>query len=152
MYEKRWKLEESDKAHKIVKQRFLNWRLNSGLLRVRKEVVPAHFLPYSTLKGEYSRGKIEYSVGDVHHMNRDEVRFITLEHYNTLSDTAYENVTKLIFCPPPFSKEIELRAKLGITPYDLSVILVVDEIPDKKIEILCQSKTYSDVKEVLIEL
>jgi len=152
MYEKRWKLEEEEKPHKIIKQRFLNWRLNSGLLRVRKEVVPAHFLPYSTLKSAYSRGKIEYSVGDVHHMNRDEVRFITLAHYNALAETAYQNVTELVFSPPAFSEEVALRAKLGTTPYDLSVILVVDEIPDKKIEILCQSKTYSDVKEVLIEL
>ena len=152
MYEKRWKLEEEEKPHKIVKQRFLNWRLNSGLLRVRKEVVPAHFLPYSTLKSAYSRGKIEYSVGDVHHMNRDEVRFITLAHFNALAETAYQNVTELVFSPPTFSEEVALRAKLGTTPYDLSVILVVDEIPDKKIEILCQSKTYSDVKEVLIEL
>lgn len=152
MYERRWNLEESDKPHKIVKQRFLNWRLLSGLLRVRKEVVPAHFLPYSTLKGEYTRGKIEYQVGDVHHMNRDEVRFITLAYYNTLAGTNYMNVTELIFNPPTFNKEVELRGKLGITPYDLSVILVVDEMPANKIEILCQSKTYSDVKEVLIEL
>jgi len=152
MYQKRWKLEESDIPHKIVKQRFLNWRLNSGLLRVRKEVIPAHFLPYSTLKGEYSRGKIEYSVGNVHHMNRDEVRFIDLAYYNTLAETSYANVTELIFSPPTFEKEVALRSKLGITPYDLSVILVVDEIPDKKIEILCNTKTYSDVKEVLIEL
>jgi len=152
MYEKRWKLEEAEKSHKIVKQRFLNWRLTSGLLRVRKEVTPAHFLPYSTLKGEYSRGKIEYTVGDVHHMNRDEVRFITLESYNTLAETNYASVTELIFSPPAFNLEVALRAKLGVTPYDLSVILVVDEIPNKKIEILCQSKTYSDVKEVLLEL
>jgi len=34
----------------------------------------------------------------------------------------------------------------------LSVILVVDEIPSKKIEILCESKTYTDVKEVLVNL
>jgi len=152
MYEKRWKLEEAEKAHKIVKQRFLNWRLESGLLRVRKEVVPAHFLPYSTLKGQYSRGKIEYAVGDVYHMNRDEVRFITLDTYNKLAKTNYKNVTELIFSSPTFSEEIKLRAKLGVTPYDLSIILVVEEIPTKKIEILCQSKTYSDVKEVLIEL
>ena len=152
MYEKRWKLEEKNIAHKIVKQRFLNWRLHSGLLRVRKEVVPAHFLPYSTIKGEYSRGKIEYSVGDVHHMNRDEIRFITLSYYNALASTDYKTVTELLYSPPAFAKEVELRAKLGVTPYDLSVILVVDVIPDKKIEILCNSKTYSDVKEVLVEL
>lgn len=152
MYEKRWELEETDKAHKIVKQRFLNWRLLWGLLRVRKEVVPAHFLPYSTLKGEYTRGKIEYTIGEVHHMNRDEVCFITLSYYNALAGTDYTNVTELIFAPPSFDKELELRAKLGVSSYDLSTILVVDEIPGNKIEILSQSKTYSDVKEVLIEL
>ena len=152
MYEKRWRMEEADIPHKIIKQRFLNWRLTSGLLRVRKKVVPAHFLPYSTLKGEYSRGKIEYNIGEIHHMNRDEVRFITLAHYNAVAETNYETITELIYNPPLFSSEVELRAKLGVTPYDISIILVVEEIPTNKIEILCQSKTYSDVKEVLIEL
>ena len=152
MYEKRWQMEEKNIPHKIIKQRFLNWRLSSGLLRVRKKVVPAHFLPYSTLKGEYSRGKIEYSIADVHHMNRDEIRFITLVHYNQITGTEYASVTELIYSPPLFSVEVELRAKLGVTPYDISIILVVEEIPENKIEILCQSKTYSDVKEVLIEL
>ncbi|HSR74418.1 MAG TPA: epoxyqueuosine reductase QueH [Sulfurovum sp.] len=152
MYEKRWQLEEENIPHKIIKQRFLNWRLSMGLLRVRKEVVPAHFLPYSTLRGEYTRGKIEYSIGDVHYMSRDEVRFITLDTYNSLAGTDYQTVTELIYAPPAFSKEVEVRSKLGVTPYDLSVILVTEEIPDNKIEILCQAKTYSDVKEVLIEV
>ena len=152
MYEKRWLLEEENIPHKIIKQRFLNWRLTMGLLRVRKEVVPAHFLPYSTIKGEYTRGKIEYNIGEVYHMNRDEVRFITLKHYNDLVDTDYQTVTELIYSPPAFSKEVELRSKLGVTPYDLSMILVVEEIPRNKIEIICQSKTYSDVKEVLITI
>lgn len=150
MYEKRWQMEEKHMPHKIIKQRFLNWRLSSGLLRVRKEVVPAHFLPYSTLKGEYTRGKIEYKIGEVHHMNRDEVRFITLAHYNELANSDYQTVTELIYNPPAFSQELTLRAKLGVTPYDISIILVVEEIPINKIEILCQSKTYSDVKEVLM--
>ncbi|HIP27740.1 MAG TPA: epoxyqueuosine reductase QueH, partial [Sulfurovum sp.] len=152
MYEKRWKMEEDAIPHKIVKQRFLNWRLSSGLLRVRNVVVPAHFLPYSTLRGSYSRGKIEYTVNDVHHMSRDEVRFITLSHYNDLAHTSYATVIQLIYAPPTFEVELALRAKLGITPYDLSVILVVDEIPSKKIEILCESKTYTDVKEVLVNI
>ncbi|WP_295419118.1 epoxyqueuosine reductase QueH [Sulfurovum sp.] len=152
MYEKRWKLEEENRPYKIVKQRFLNWRLSMGLLRIRKEVVPAHFLPYSTLKGEYTRGKIDYTVSNMHHMNRDEVKFISLDEYNRLARTDYKTVTALIFDPPAFEKEIELRAGLGMAPYDLSAILVVDEIPSNKIEILLQSKTYSDVKEVLIEL
>jgi hypothetical protein len=152
MYEKRWKLEEENIPHKISKQRFLNWRLILGLLRVRKEVVPAHFLPYSTLKNKYTRGKIEYRIGNIHHMNRDEVRFITRSYYNEAADTNYRTVIDLIYDPPTFEKELEIRAKLGVTPYDISIILVVEDIPANKIEILCESKTYSDVKEVLIEL
>ncbi len=152
MYERRWEMEEKNIPYKIIKQRFLNWRLSMGLLRVQKEVIPVHFLPYSTLKGEYTRGKIEYHIGEVHHMNRDEVRFITLQHYNTLANTQYNTVTELIYSPPAFKKELKLREKLGVTPYDISIILVVEEIPINKIEILCQSKIYSDVKEVLIEI
>ena len=152
MYEKRLVLEERNRPYKIIKQRFLNWRLNMGLLRIRKEVIPAHFLPYSTLKSKYTRGKIDYHTGMVHHMNRDEVKFITLETYNTLMEADFATVKELIFNPPLFDKEVGLRAKLGITAYDLSTILVVEEIPTNKIEILLEGKTYSDVKEVLIEL
>ena len=152
MYEKRWKLEEAGKPYKIIKQRFLNWRITIAWLKVRKVVTPAHFLPYSSIKNEYSRGKVEYNIDEVHYMNRDEVRFITLSTYNSLANTHYKNVTELIFSPPSFADEVALRAKLGVTPYDLSVIMVVDEIPTKKIELRCQSRTFSDVKEVLIEL
>jgi hypothetical protein len=152
MYEKRWELEEAERPYKIIKQRFLNWRMTMGLLRVRNETLPAHFLPYSTLKGEYTRGKIEYIIDKVHYMNRDEVRFITLECYNELANSNYKTIKELIYSPPVFYKEVELRTKLGITPYDLAAILVVEEIPTNKIEIICQSKVYSDVKELLIEL
>ena len=150
LYEKRLELEENNIPYKIVKQRFLNWRITIALLRVKKEVIPTHFLPYSTIKSEYSRGKIDYSTDAVHHMNRDEVKFITLQTYNSLCKTDYKNIKDIIFNPPSFNKEVELRLKLNVTAYDLSAILVVQEIPKNKIEILLQSKIYSDVKEVLI--
>jgi len=85
-------------------------------------------------------------------MNRDEVKFITLETYNRLADSRYSTVTELIFSPPPFEKELEIRTALGMSPYDLSAILVVEEIPSNKIEILCQSEVYSDVREVLLPI
>jgi len=85
-------------------------------------------------------------------MNRDEVKFITLKTYNSLMQSNYVNITDLIFNPPLFEKEVKLREKLGIGMYDLSAVIVVEEIPVNKIEILLQEKTYPDVKEVLIEL
>jgi len=152
MYEERWRLEEQNIPYKIVKQRFLNWRLLSGLLRVRKKVVPSHFLPYSTMKGSYTRGKIEYSIGEIYHMNRDEVRFISLKSYNKLANTSYKNVKALMYNPPSFECELEVRNKLSLDSYTLGIVIVVDDIPNNKIEILCESKTYSDVKELLIRL
>jgi len=152
LYEKRLTLEDEGKPYRIVKQRFLNWRLTMALLRVRKEVIPAHFLPYSTLKSEYTRGKIDYTTAELHHMNRDEVKFITLETYNLLSGGDHDTVTDLIFHPPAFETELEVRSRLGLEAYDLSTVVVVEKIPTNKIEILLQSKTFSDVKEVLIAL
>ncbi len=150
LYEKRGEYEERGIGYKIVKQRFLNWRLLRGTLKVNKQVVPAHFLPYSTLKKEYSRGRVEYHIGPLHYMNRDEVCFISLEAYNHFCNTAYENVTELIFSPPPFESELQLRSILVPDPYSLSAILVVERVPEKKIEILCQSKVYSDIKEIVV--
>jgi len=151
LYEKRWELEENEIEHKIVKQRFLNWRQMHGLLRVKKETVPAHFLPLSTLKSEYTRGKVDNQVGELYYMNRDEVKFVTLESYNLHAQQNYQSVQELIFSPPTFEEELKIRFKLMNNPYDLSCLIVVEEIPTKKLEILYKSHIYEDVKEVLIE-
>ncbi|MCK5853951.1 MAG: diacylglucosamine hydrolase like protein, partial [Sulfurovaceae bacterium] len=136
-------------SYKIVKERFLNWRQTFGHLKVKKETVPAHFLPYSTLKKNYSRGKIEYNIDNLYYMNRDEVKFITLEHYNRLTKSSYKNIIELIFNAPALETEIKLRQKLISNPFDLSSILVVAQIPTQKIEIVNISYIYEDVKEVL---
>ncbi len=152
LYHHRLKQEEQNRPYKIVKQRFLNWRLGLGYLKVRKESIGVHFLPYSSMRGGYSRGKIEYSIEDIHYLNRDEVKFITLKHYNTLANTNYLNIKELIYHPPKFEKEVEIRELITKAIYDLSAILIVEEIPTTKVEIVCQSKIYSDVRELFINI
>ncbi len=152
LYEKRWEYEEQNISYKIIKQRFLNWRLLRALLKVQGQIIPTHFLPYSTLKKDYSRGKITYKIDQIHYMNRDEVRFVSLKRYNELCHTDYDSVLALIFSPPSFANELQVRHLLESNLFSLSAILIVDEIPTKKIEILCQSKVYSDVQEILIKL
>ncbi len=152
LYKKRLQLEKRDISYKISKERFLNWRILYGWLKVKKEIVPVHFIPYSTLKKEYTRGKIEYVTDGLYHMSRDEVKFISLEYYNQLSGSRYTTVRELIMRPPDFDTELLIRQKLIRSPYDLSTILVVDTIPNSKIEIYLKSKTYSDTIEKLIEL
>ena len=149
LYERRWKIEEEGISYKIVKQRFLNWRLHSGVLWVKKEVIPAHFLPYSTLKSGYTRGRVTYSYDGIAVMNRDEVKFITLTCYNQHMQQEYQNIKSLIFHPPMFEKEVALRSMLGFGAYDLCTIVVVEAIPQGKVEISLQSMTYLDVQEEL---
>jgi len=150
LYEKRWELEEQGIAYRIVKQRFLNWRLKFATLKVRKVPVAAHILPYSTLRGTYTRGKVEYATGVLHHMSRDEVKFVTLNDYNNLLGTDYTDMMQLIFAPPPFEQEAALRSILGLDAYDLSSIIIVETVPENKIELMLDAETYSDVKEVLL--
>jgi predicted adenine nucleotide alpha hydrolase (AANH) superfamily ATPase len=152
LYKKRVEFEERKIEYKIVKERFLNWRIEFGQLKIKKETITSHFLPYSTLKGEYSRGRVEYSIENLYYMNRNEIKFITLKRYNTLADRKYNSVEDLIFNPPPFEVELKVRRELIANPYDLSAILVVKEIPSKKVEILLRSHIYEDVKEMLTPL
>lgn len=152
LYEKRLDMESRGLSYRIIKERFLNWRLMAAWLKVRGTVLPAHFLPYSTLKKSYTRGRIEYTIGDLHYMSRDEVKFLSLATYNTLAKTQYESVTSLLYCPPSFESELRIRNALVSFPYDTSAIIVVEEIPQNKIEVYLESKTYDDVQERLIPL
>ncbi|NKQ40692.1 MAG: epoxyqueuosine reductase QueH [Sulfurovum sp.] len=152
IYEQRMKLEKECIPYKIIKERFLNWRLISGWVKIRKEIIPAHFLPYSTLKKEYSRGRIEYTINNLHHMSRDEIKFISLDYYNKLTNNTYKNTRDLIFNPPSFDKESTLRGSLMQMPYNLSVIVVIDVIPETKIELFLKTETYNDMIEKLIPL
>jgi predicted adenine nucleotide alpha hydrolase (AANH) superfamily ATPase len=152
LYEERIRLEEEQKPYRIVKERFLNWRLLAGWVKVRKRVIPSHFLPYSTLKKGYSRGRIEYAIGALQHMSRDEVKFITLQDYNQIAGTTYTTVTALLYNPPPYDQELAIRAKLLPTAYDMSALIVVEETPQNKIEIFLETETYEDVQERLVLL
>ncbi len=150
LYEKRIELEDKGIAYNIVKERFLNWRLLYALLRVKGKVVPSHILPYSTLKREYTRGRIENTISKVSFMNRDEVKFISLNSYNNISKQNYSNVKELIFNPPSFDEELNIRQKLSRNPYDISTIIVVDTIPKNRIELILKSHIFEDVREKLL--
>jgi len=149
LYEERLILEEKGVEYRITKERFLNWRVTFALLKEKNRVVTSHILPYSVIKGEFTRGRVEYEVEGVFYMNRDEVKFISLDFYNQLLNANYTSVKMLLFSPPPFEEEVTLRQKMGLKPYDISTVIVVDEIPKGKITLQLKSHIYEDVQEVL---
>ena len=147
LYQQRNLLKDCD----IVKQRFLNYRLLSGKVTISKKVVPSYFLCYSTLKNNKTQGRVEKTIDNIAYLNRDEVKIITLEYFNTLANSNYKNIMELIYNPLKFDKELKIREILTLNNfYDLSTILVLDEVPNSKIEIISNAKVFEDVKEVIL--
>lgn len=152
LYHLRNALEESGTPYRIVKERFLNYRLIRSSLKVGDSVVPSYPLFYSTISRDQTQGKIEFSIGNQHFLYREEVRFITIETFNTLTASSYKDTKELMFTAPSVETEIALRAQLTGSPFNTSAIIVVDDIPTEKITLVLETKTYEDTKEQLVTL
>jgi len=150
LYEQRVKLEEQKIDYEIVKSRILNWRLLFGKVTHKKNTIASHILPMSVIKNSYSRGKIEKKINDIYYFSRDEIKFITLKKYNQISGLNYKNIEELIKNPPKFSEELEIRYKLTNSYFDLSAIIVLEELDNRKYEIYIESKIYEDVQDKLL--
>lgn len=151
MYEKRMRLDDEGEHYRIVKQKFLNYRqFSCRLVKGKTQSVPAYALHYSTLPRKRANGKVEFEQHGIHYFNRDDIRFITLEWFNQKMETAYDNVTALLFNPPSFEEELDLRQQLCETPFDLTPIIVIDKVPEGKHTLFLDAKIYEDTKERLI--
>ena len=152
LYQLRNELEESNTPYRILKERFLNYRLIRSSLKVGDSVVPSYPLFYSTISRPQTQGTIELLIGDQHFLNRDEVRFITITTFNTLCATHYRSTQELMFNPLSLDDELFLRSQLMKTPFSTSAIIIVDTIPIGKLTLVLETKTYEDTKERLITL
>jgi epoxyqueuosine reductase len=152
LYTRRNELEDAGTPYRIVKERFLNYRLLSSYLKVGSEVVPSYPLFYSTISRTQTQGHIEFSIGNQHFLNREEVRFITLETFNALTGSHYDTTQELMFDTCSLGTEISVRARLTGCPFNTSAIIVVDSIPTEKVTLLLETKTYDDTKEQLITI
>ena len=153
LYEQRNELEDAGKSYKIIKHKFLNYREFSCKLTEGKHTnIPAYALSYSTLPRKKAQGRVEFTIGMLHYLNREEIKLLSRADFNTLLGTHYNSVTQIIFNPPTFEQELALRSQLLGTLYDLTPIIVVENISDKKLTLELHTTTYEDVKEKLIVL
>ena len=150
LYKYRNELVQKNFNFKIIKERFLNYRIISGKTKVNKQIVPSYFLAYSMLKNNKSNGRIEYSIQNIAYLNRNEVKIIDLNYFNFLSNSCYKNINELCYSPLKFENEIILRNKILKSNYDLSCVLVLNEIPNSKVEIYLDSKVYDDVRSKIV--
>lgn len=150
LYQKRNDYEDLQKKYKIIKQRFLNYRLLSGKVKIAKKIVPSYIMCYSTINRNNTNGRIEYTKDGINYLNRDEVKIIDITTFNLFANSSYKNVKELMYNSLDFYKELEIRNMILKNPYDLSALIVIDEIIDDKYEIEINSITYEDTKEELI--
>ncbi len=150
IYQKRDELEEKNIPYKIIKQRFLNYRLLSGTTKINKKVVASYFLCYSTLNRKRMNGRIEYEKDEIAYLNRDEVKVLSIDIFNEIGNSSYKSVKALMFNPPTFESELNIRNKITKNPYGLSAIIIVDKVIDGKYEIELDAQIYEDVKEEIV--
>jgi hypothetical protein len=152
LYAKRDLYNTYNKKYKIIKQKFMNYRLLSGKVLVNKQNVFSHFLPYSSINNKKVSGKIEYTINNTHYLNKNEVKIIDIDTYNKYTKSNYKNIQELIYNPLPFKVENDFKSKLLNNSFDISCVVVLDNIPTTKIEIFLDSKLYEDIKEDIILL
>jgi len=151
MYTKRNELEDNNVEYKIIKQKFLNYRqFNFKVTEGKRTSLPAYALSYSTLPRKRAQGRIEYEDKSIHYFNREEIKFITLEQFNSVAQTQYKNINELIFNPLTFDEEFKIRNTISDSNYDLTPIIIVEKISDKKLTIELDAKAYEDTREKLI--
>ena len=150
LYQRRMDYEDENTPYVLRREKFLNYRQYNVKVSIAKKAVDAHALIYSTLPRKKANGRIEEEVNGLHFMNREEVKFITLESFNDLSSSSFSCVKEMIFNPLSAEREQEVRQKLCNSPYDLSPIFVLDEVLEGKIDIYLDAKTYEDNKEYLL--
>ncbi|MBU1659109.1 epoxyqueuosine reductase QueH [bacterium] len=151
MYTRRMDLEEKNKEYKIIKEKFLNYRqMYFKVTQGKNTIIPAYALSYSVLSRKKAQGKIEFEISNLHYFNREEIKFITLKYFNSACGYNYQNINALIFNPPSYEEELKLRNTLACGSYDLTPIIVVENISNEKLSIELDAKTYEDVREKLI--
>ena len=151
LYTQRVELEERGVKYHILKERFLNYRLLRGFVRVEKEVVPSYISGYSLLRRDFAKARVEFVHEGVGYANRDEIRVVTLKKLNSLVKTPFSDMKELYFKGLDFECEMRVRRALGFGEYDLSPLIVLDKIPSK-FEVYIFAKTYKDTKEKLIRM
>ncbi len=151
LYTKRIDLEDRGVKYKIIREKFLNYRLLRGFVKTGGEVISSYFLPYSTTKRKLVKAKVLYQIENSYFLNREEIIFISLETFNLLASKDYKTIEDLYFNPISFEEEIKIRSTIVKTAFSLSPIIILTNIDiSAKYQIYCDSTSYKDVRESLV--
>ncbi len=149
LYKRVRKCEKKGKEFFLRRESFLNYRLLSGKVSCEDKILPSYIFFYSFLKRGFTKGKIEKIENNIGYFNRENIILLDLKTYNDLAKTEFKSAKEMIFKAPKLKNDMKLRKKLDRSFYSLSPIIVLDFLPQNKLEISINSHIYQDVREVL---
>ncbi len=151
LYKKRNQLEKRGGKYKIIKDKILNYRLLRAYISHKNEVLPSYFLNYSLIKREFEKIKIESKIEDIYCANKEGIKLIRLSTFNKLLNSNYKNIKDIIYNPPLYEDEINLRIKIIGNLYSLSPIIVVKDIEENSnYKLYLNAQVYEETREYLV--
>ncbi|EAH4795589.1 TPA: epoxyqueuosine reductase QueH [Campylobacter coli] len=154
LYKKVNLLEKKGIKFEIIRQKFLNYRLLSALIKLDKKAVKSHILFYSHFKNHYTRFSLdeknlnENLKNGIYKSTKDEISFIEFWRFNSYFKNKWKNFEDFLKYPLKIEEEIKWRNK-HFGAYDLSPVIVLEKILPTRYEIVAKSEIYYDVKEVI---
>lgn len=144
--------EEKKISFKLVREKFLNYRLLRAWVKNKdEEIVPSYVLFYSCVKKEKCKGSIDNVANEKAFFTKEEIVFVSLCEFNTMMQTSFTSVKQMVLNPPKIETEIDFRVKLLKTPLlTLSPIIILDTLEIGTYEVYLLSKTYQDIREILV--
>ncbi len=150
LYTRRMELEERGISYKIVREKFLNYRLLRAYVKKLGEVIPSYLLPYSTLKRKFTKFRIVDKIEDLYFTNREDIVIIPLAYFNKLIGKTYNNIQDIIKNPPAFDEEIAARSKIIYNFFSLTPVIVLEDIDlNAPYQLYLDAHIYEDVREHL---
>jgi len=153
-YKNRIKLEEEGIRYKIIKEKFLNYRLLFSNVKCKEngkwKNINHYTLFYSYLD-RAQRVRIEFEKDEIAYTNRAEIIFITLNKLNEILDKNYLTIKEMFLNPLKVEEELYLREKITFSKYSLSPIIVLEKFENIRYDIEIEAKIYPDNKEILIK-
>jgi len=150
LYTRRMELEEEGIRYKIVREKFLNYRLLRAYVKREGKVIPSYCLPYSTLKRKFTKFRIVDEIEDIYFTNREDIVIVTLQLFNQLIGKTYNNIQDIINNPPTFDEEVRARSKIIYNFYSLTPVIVLEDIDKTKpYQLYLDAHIYEDVREHL---
>ncbi len=150
LYTRRMELEEGGIRYRIVREKFLNYRLLRAYVKRGSKVIPSYCLPYSTLKRKFTKFRIVDKIEDIYFTNREDIVIVPLPFFNQLIGKTYNNIQNIIKNPPTFDEEVRVRSKIIYNFFSLTPVIVLEDIDrSQPHQLYLDAHIYEDVREHL---